>query len=1388
MRRKPTYFSKIAEESQRRWKQLENDAGLRGPWERLFQQVQQPDHVISELLQNADDAGATWASIQLLDNVFVLKHNGRDFDEGSLIAISSFANSSKTMLHTIGQWGIGFKSVFSLGQRVEILTPDLAFAFHKDRYIIPEWIPDADDTEYTIIRICLEDNRAIHLVQKQIQRWKKDALPLLFFNHIEALEIDGIHQAFLKEQGPTQQSQWAVLEQNTQTDLVLLIQDTISYTQIPQDVRNDILHQLPSGRQFPENTVFPISLVLGKFSPRRLYVVLPTNNYIVSLPFSLSAPFIQDPGRARIQKPSQSLANAWFMEQLGRLAARNLYEWLSNTTLSLQERAQAYQLLPPSPQVEQAQIDGDIVEPFLQAFADEWKRYKANHFLTVSGNLVGAYDCIDVPAALFDVWDAETLAQIFAENDHQQLAAKQISRESRKHLASWFPEWEYHSLERIFEILQHTNPPKPDTWLQLARLWQLAAQVLSDLPWGRWNDPEQKWPLLPVQGRAELYPACEVLPPLGEKEKQFSPDELRHLLPWVMLVDKSWWRYLNKLPERESVRALRQNLSLPESTSKSPLFQAAVRKFFAQDMQDMLDTKDGLRWAWIAARMDIAVPKEGFLYLCRDGKWRSPESYEILGDISQELDEVLPETWFEQHALHESYWTQAPSDYRDVWHAWIRDFRKSRLQQFVRVKSKKQEIDNKTDFEKICRRRGGHPAHHYPRVRQEFIIQDYDFVPGLWKNWEESATQNPAIWAQVLRYILSDWDNGDWENRLYVQATYQYSERPENLLDTGQMLAQWVMRLRDKHCVLDENGKPCLPHEVYRRNSNTEALRGTVAFLHPNMDKPEWDALYHVLGVPDHPQNAGVFIRRLRTWSGFSEFPIGEIGKLYDRIAGILPRLPEKARQELVQHFREEPLLLGDDQTWHRTKEIYQRNPDNLPGITTLHPDLPEDLSAFWSQIGINLEPTWTTVLDWLMSLPENKPLDKKTRSKLRKILKARPQQVWQDTQHWINGAGEWVSADQLRYAGTERDLSRLFPHIKRLCADTGSLDDGFHLPFPSLTNMLEYRPLISTSGRNAASLPWLTVLAEFLGRVVLENEETAKTAISQARRLARTTLIPVPRLQVVAYLDDEAVGPEFIQTVLWHETHLYFEKWASYEEQTQEVGRYFPEPLRKAIHAMWKRGERKIQEYFEQEFELRETSFVGEEDTILSLNDSKRPPSQLQQTRIPLAESLDNAPISLKPQTEIPISGPESAKKTSPKDTPSLAHHTSQMQFPANSNWYRFWKQKHFVHRSNGWFNPQTGERLERLRRHPMQWAKYSAGKTTWYYAPRNSSFRQGIEIPAETWRFIQSNPEQTCIVLWGTDQAILLNGTDILHKIEAKEIQIFPALYRLRLVDGML
>lgn len=87
----PPYFEVVRDSAARRWGHLEQDPILTGPWHQLFKQVQSPRHVVSELLQNADDAGATMASTNIKDGEFIFTHNGEDFTDGGWSASLSTA-------------------------------------------------------------------------------------------------------------------------------------------------------------------------------------------------------------------------------------------------------------------------------------------------------------------------------------------------------------------------------------------------------------------------------------------------------------------------------------------------------------------------------------------------------------------------------------------------------------------------------------------------------------------------------------------------------------------------------------------------------------------------------------------------------------------------------------------------------------------------------------------------------------------------------------------------------------------------------------------------------------------------------------------------------------------------------------------------------------------------------------------------------------------------------------------------------------------------------------------------------------------------------------------------------------------------------------------------
>jgi len=156
----PAYFEPIRQASAQRWNQLEGDPELAGPWLQLFKQVQNPRNVLSELLQNADDAGASEAIARIEDGGFVFEHDGEDFREEQFRSLCGFGYSNKRNLHTIGFRGLGFKSTFSLGDTVEVHSPTLSLCFHRRRFTEPHWLGERSSSAgKTCIRVAIEDDQ-----------------------------------------------------------------------------------------------------------------------------------------------------------------------------------------------------------------------------------------------------------------------------------------------------------------------------------------------------------------------------------------------------------------------------------------------------------------------------------------------------------------------------------------------------------------------------------------------------------------------------------------------------------------------------------------------------------------------------------------------------------------------------------------------------------------------------------------------------------------------------------------------------------------------------------------------------------------------------------------------------------------------------------------------------------------------------------------------------------------------------------------------------------------------------------------------------------------------------------------------------------------------------
>lgn len=102
-----------------------------------------------ELLQNADDAGATRFSVLRSGEFLLVANDGHPFTHGEFESLCRSAASSKHRGKSIGFRGVGFKSVVGFAQVLHLLSGDLATTFSRER--TAQAIPEA--TRVPLIRI-----------------------------------------------------------------------------------------------------------------------------------------------------------------------------------------------------------------------------------------------------------------------------------------------------------------------------------------------------------------------------------------------------------------------------------------------------------------------------------------------------------------------------------------------------------------------------------------------------------------------------------------------------------------------------------------------------------------------------------------------------------------------------------------------------------------------------------------------------------------------------------------------------------------------------------------------------------------------------------------------------------------------------------------------------------------------------------------------------------------------------------------------------------------------------------------------------------------------------------------------------------------------------------
>ena len=111
----------------------------------LGQLYSERTHFIFELIQNAEDAGATELAFELFADRLELRHDGRPFTEADVRALCGVGQSGKSGdLTAIGKFGIGFKSVYAYTRTPHIYSGDEHFRI--ENYVRPYAVGPLDRT------------------------------------------------------------------------------------------------------------------------------------------------------------------------------------------------------------------------------------------------------------------------------------------------------------------------------------------------------------------------------------------------------------------------------------------------------------------------------------------------------------------------------------------------------------------------------------------------------------------------------------------------------------------------------------------------------------------------------------------------------------------------------------------------------------------------------------------------------------------------------------------------------------------------------------------------------------------------------------------------------------------------------------------------------------------------------------------------------------------------------------------------------------------------------------------------------------------------------------------------------------------------------------------
>lgn len=1373
---KPTYYDEVQRRAQRRWEQLEADPELLGPWKQLFEQVQSPRHVLSELLQNADDAGARHVCVLLNEHSFEFEHDGLDFDEEHLASLCRFGFSNKRKLYTIGFRGVGFKSTFSLGDNVEVLSPSLAVCFNKKRFTEPNWLDDAPTTDLTRISVGIQDPFRKAELEKNLQEWVNSPTSLLFFRSICELTINGV--TLRKEaigEGPVEGSERIRL---TGTEVHDVIVFRSSEEPFPDDAVAEVLHD----RGIPDLDLPPcqVELVVGLPAEQRLYVVLPTGVHI-SLPFSCNAAFLQEPSRSAIKTPSISPTNRWLLKRLGNLAGLALSSWLMNTNLSISDRAQAYSLLPGFPEKGDS-LGADVTTAIFRGFVET--THGKPLLLSADGLLVSGDNCIAPPMRTYSIWPPSELLTILGDGQ-EHILSETVEDEARKKLSSlrWIQSIGLNYL--IEQLANRDHVPRPESYDKLLILWEV---VQRNHPSDYYGSYRQRLSIVPVDGQESLMPCSNVirLPP---KKETIGQEPWMFLMSLLSVIDPKWISYLSN-SERddqsiEDARQLLHAINLDRTSDTNTIAANACRILFGKSE---ISIEDCVKIAHLMATLDAKVPDE-FRSVTKDNCLRNKD-YGVIAVRNSDVEDLFPEEWVMSNLLHDAYFSNYSACTEQRWKEWIQT-EKSGFYPFVKLNMHRtfRSYSLKREVRQFIKSRGGPDQIDFYVQVQRVEVSDFGFPQELIQFWNAKAREDVAIWAKITERIMSaqPWYWRNCLNATLVESNFSHSRY------LCEVKAEWIEFLSGTKCLFDMQGRVCVPSELYLRTPATEPLMNVEPFVRAEIDKEATKNLLRLLGVRDSPAGLIKLLERIRALANAPNALalLREISKWYDAIDRAIVRCDTEAVDEVARVFRVEKLILTESGDWVSISEVFQYiSEDDPPDTPVIHPAA-QGLSL-WTRIGVAERPSVELILHWLDELQSESTLDGSIARRVRSVLKRYPVQVWEQCGHWLSLDNVWNPVNRFKYRLTMRRLTKwndLFPSVKNCTADLQMLGAEMcdSWPFSCLQDIggvIEHH-LVEAPRDLPKSIrkPWLATLGGRLQRISLPDDELNKNIRDIATRLVNTTWQPFKLMKVAPYIHSTQAGSPYSPDALWVDYTLYVKDGSiagSFTPVVHELARFFnQEAIVEALKACFERDDAFIDDYMKRNFKLLEDYL----ESGYSSSDQDTEEDHGQEPYVgedlPVEEPEDGEPVdeegdALDDEEEneglTSLKGRDKAPRK-PKAPPLMERYALSKGFHWEASRNRFLNR-------DGSFICKCDP--------PFNWVRYNSfGHLIMrYWASQQCLNTSGIELDSEVWELIIGDPSTTALLIVDPyDNPQVLTGETLLRMKDHGEITLCAAKYRIKM-----